>query len=277
MRLSLANVTDTARTLERNHLCGPIAGLVQAELIGAVTLMGTQLSEPGQTLSLRLNLPDGLLRGATLECAYGYDIRGYTRQKVLATLDDSNDPNEVLFDKALGRSASCAVVISDPRGKSSEAHFDLSFKDRLTITDIAEEYFCTSLQRRALVQLSAASKAGYVECSHALLCDFLPEASDSLYAEVEAKFANGSVQDALDAGKSLRDLAKLLGLDAGQESSHPVRFFCPCSNERVMAMLRALPKADLEAMIAEQKNVDIYCHMCGKGYTVTPDHLRSLL
>ena len=42
-RLTVANVTDTAKTLERNHLCGPTAGLIQAELVGGAVLMGTLL------------------------------------------------------------------------------------------------------------------------------------------------------------------------------------------------------------------------------------------
>ncbi len=278
VRLYLANVTDTARTLERNHLCGPVAGLVQAELVAGGTLLGTLLDAPGQSISLRLQFPDGLLGGATMNCAYGYDLRGYTRQKVLATLDESAETDEALFDRALGRTVKCAVVRSDGHGGSTNAVFDLNYKDRLTITDIVEEYFCTSLQRRALVQLSAATKQGYVECAHALMVEFLPEATDACAAAIEAKFTDGSAQDALDSGMDIRGFVEFFDLDAPtNEESHPVRFYCPCSSERVMAMLKGLPRADIEALIAEDKPTDIFCHMCGKGYTITPDQLRTVL
>ncbi len=278
VRLYVANVTDTARTLERNHLCGPVAGLIQAELVAGGTLLGTLLDAPGQNISLRLQLPDGLLGGATINCAYGYDLRGYTRKKVLATLDDSTESDEQLFDRALGRSAKCAVVRSDAHGGSTNAVFELNYKDRLTITDVVEEYFCTSLQRRALVQLSAASKQGYVACAHALMVDFLPEATEACYAAIEEKFADGSAQDALDGGMKPEYFAELFDLgEPSTEELHPVRFFCPCSSERVMAMLKSLPRADIEALIAEGESTDIFCHMCGKGYTITPDQLRPLL
>lgn len=278
IRLILANVTDTAKTLERNHLCGPVAGLIQAELVGGAALMGTLLSEAGQTISLRLKLPEGLLGGATIECAHGYTIRGYTHQKILAELDSSDDPDEKLFDRALGRSANCAVVRSDRHGGASNAHFDLHLKEALTIADVVEEYFCTSLQRRALVQLSAASKGGYVLCSHALLCDFLPEATDEDYTRIENCFARGMVQDALDSGTDIAGLARLFGLPeaANDEESHAVSFACTCSSERVLAMLRTLPKEDREALAAEGKTKDIFCHMCGKCYTITPEQLRNL-
>lgn len=278
VRLTVANVTDTARTLERNHLCGPIAGLVQAEFVGGAALLGTLLDAPGQTASLRVRLPEGQLGGVTVECAYGYGIRGYTRQKVLPQLDDSGEPDETLFDRAIGRSAHCAVVRSDARRVVSEARFDLSFADRLMVTDIVEEYFRSSLQRRALVQLSAASKLGYVECAHAVLCDFLPEASADGYDRMERFFDDGSAQDALDAGADLAAFARLFGLGAPEgETVRSVRFFCPCTAERVLAMLHALPRADLLEMAAAGHPADIFCHMCGKCYTITPEQLRTLL
>lgn len=278
VRLTVANVTDTARTLERNHLCGPIAGLAQAEFVGGAALLGTLLDAPGQTVSLRVRLPEGQLGGVTVECAHGYGIRGYTRQKVLPDLDDAEAPDETLFDRAFGRSASCAVVRADARRVVSEASFDLSFADRLTATDVVEEYFRSSLQWRALVQLSAASKLGYVECAHALLCDVQPEASDALYDRLERLFDEGAVQDALDAGADLDALARLFGLGAPEgETAHPVRFFCSCTAERVLAMLRTLPRAEILEMIEAGRPTDIFCHMCGKCYTITPDQLRALL
>ncbi len=277
VRITVANVTDTARTLERNHLCGPVAGLIQAELVGGAALLGTLLDTPGQTLSLRLQFPNGLLGGATINCNHNFEIRGYTKQKVLESLDDSKDDDATLFDKALGRSAHCAVIRSDAHGGNTHAVFDLNVKEHLTITDIIEEYFCTSLQRRTLIQLSAASKLGYVACSHALMVDFLPEATDDCYRLIEARFADGTAQDMLDAGTSAKDFAAFFELDTPiNEETHPVRFFCPCSSDRVIAMLKGLPKEELDALIAEGKSTDIFCHMCGKCYTITPEQLRAL-
>ena len=276
-RLLLANVTDTARTLERNHLCGPIAGLVQAELIGSVALMGAdRLEAPGESLSLRVRLPEGALGGAVLECsrdASGLAIRGYTRQKVLPGIDDGDAPDETLFDRAMGRSARCAVVAAE-----GDSHFDLSFDDRLTVTDILEDYFVSALGRNALAQVSAASRVGYVECAHALLCEFLPEADDGAYERARQAFDDGAVQDALDSGADLAAMARLLGLgEPVPVADVPVRFACGCSGQKVLAMLRALPRADLAAMIAENRPSDIYCHMCGKCYTITPEQLKALL
>lgn len=276
--LTLANVTDTARALERNHLCGPIAGLVLADFVGGAALLGTLLEAPGQTVVLRARLPGGALGGALLECAYGYAIRGYTFRKVLPDLDDSEAPDETLFDRAIGRSAHCSLVRSWPGGRHEESVFEVAFPDRLTVTDIVEQCFCESLGRTALVQLAAASKVGYVECAHALLCEFSPEASDATYDRVGGRFDDGSVQDLLDSGADLGALAAHLGLGAPTIlRTSPVRFACGCDAQKVLRMLRALPLAERQAMAAEGKAVDIFCHMCGKCYTLTPQQLRGLL
>ncbi len=139
VRLTLANITDTARTAERNHLCGPVAGLIQAELVGGAALLGTLLEHPDETITLRVNFPDGLLGGAMMECRQNYDIRGYTRQKVLQQLDESDDPNEVLFDRALGKRATCAVVRANATRELATASFNLDFDNRLSISDLLEE------------------------------------------------------------------------------------------------------------------------------------------
>ncbi len=127
------------------------------------------------------------------------------------------------------------------------------------------------------MQLSAFSCQGYVACAHALLCEFLPNASGSLRDHIEALFTEGVVQDTLDDGADLATMAHVLGVDPPQEiQSHPVRFACSCSSERVLAMLRGMP-SEVQSMIVEDRNFDIYCHLCGKGYTITPEQLKSLL
>ena len=277
VRLTFANVTDTARALERGHLCGPIAGVVQAELVGAMALLGTLLDAPGQKISLRVLLPEGQLGGATLECTANYEIRGYTRQKVLPQLDDSPESSEVLFDRALGRKATCAIVRSAPGEEDSVAQFNLDYPDRLTITDIVEEYFNTSLQRRALCQLEASSDQGYVAGAHAVLCDFAPEATDEAYERLAKCFDWRLMQDWLYTGASLPELIKRLGLNpVGEPETHTVCFRCRCSAERVLAMLRSLPAQERAAMVAAGKPTDIYCHMCGKCYSITPEQVAAL-
>lgn len=276
-RLIVANVTDTARTLERNHLCGPTAGLIQAELVGGAVLLGTLLERPNQAISLRLLFPEGLLGGASIECTSNFTVRGYTRQKVIQSLDEADCSDDELFRRALGTKAQCGVVISEGT-TASNTLFNVTSDNCISVTDILEEYFCSSLQRSALVQVSGATKNGYVSCVHALMCELLPEADADAFVRVRKRFDDPDVLRLLDNGADLATLARALGLGEPTDiHEHPVSFACSCSSERVINMLSSLPKADLEAMIAEDKSHDIYCHMCGKGFTITVDQLKDLL
>lgn len=274
--LTLANVTDTARTLERNHLCGPVAGLVQAEFTAAAALLGTLTDHAGQTVLLRSDLPEGQLRGAVIEITHEGTIRGYVRRKILPELDDAAIPEKELFRKAIGCDAQCAVIVSDRSGAETHAVFGCRFADHLSVTDILEEYFNNSLQRRAFVQLSAASEDGHVSCAHAFLCEFMPEADQALCDALEKHFADGSVQAAMDRGATVDEIAALLGVTPTEHTEMPLRFACTCSAEKVIAMLKALPPGDRQALIDKDEPTDIYCHMCGRGFTITPEQLKAL-
>lgn len=276
-RLTVANVTDTARTLERNHLCGPTAGLIQAEMVGGAALLGTLLERENQAISLRMLFPEGLLGGATIECTAGFTIRGYTRQKVLGTLDDSDCSDEELFRRALGPAAQCGVVVTEGTSASNTL-FNVVAEESVSVTDIIEEYFCKSLQRTALVQISGATQNGYVSCVHAMMCELLPEADAEAFVRTRKRFDSPEVLRLLDDGASLESIAVALGLGHAEDvQERTVSFACSCSSERVINMLSALPKEDLEAMIAEGRPHDIYCHMCGKGFTITLEQLKALL
>ncbi|AKQ56553.1 Hsp33 family molecular chaperone HslO [Bordetella hinzii] len=46
----------------------------------------------------------------------------------------------------------------------------------------------------------------------------------------------------------------------------PVRWFCPCTRERVAGMLRTLGQAEVQDILAEQGQVEVHCDFCGKPY-----------
>ena len=45
-----------------------------------------------------------------------------------------------------------------------------------------------------------------------------------------------------------------------------VRWYCPCSRERVGNMLRALGQQEIEDILSERDKIDILCNFCGKPY-----------
>lgn len=80
--LVFVEVTDSARELERSHLCGPTAGLIQAEALAAVALLGAELSQPEETVTLRMRV-SGPVGGLLVEAGADGSLRGYTQVKVM--------------------------------------------------------------------------------------------------------------------------------------------------------------------------------------------------
>ncbi|MGP6355919.1 Hsp33 family molecular chaperone HslO [Streptococcus dysgalactiae] len=60
-------------------------------------------------------------------------------------------------------------------------------------------------------------------------------------------------------------------------SEEPLSFQCDCSRERFEAALMTLPKADLQAMIDEDKGAEIVCQFCGTKYQFNENDLEALI
>lgn len=60
-------------------------------------------------------------------------------------------------------------------------------------------------------------------------------------------------------------------------SEEPLSFQCDCSRERFEAVLMTLPKADLQAMIDEDKGAEIVCQFCGTKYQFNESDLEAII
>lgn len=55
-----------------------------------------------------------------------------------------------------------------------------------------------------------------------------------------------------------------------------IRYFCPCTRERVAGMLRMLGQQETDAIIAEQGKIEVQCDFCGKPYVFDPVDAAAL-
>ena len=88
-----------------------------------------------------------------------------------------------------------------------------------------------------------------------------------------------TVTDILREGKTPEDLLDLVlaGFDYEITDNKPVRFHCGCDKDRVERALVLLGKKELENLAADEKDIEIKCHFCGKAYSFTPDDLKEML
>jgi molecular chaperone Hsp33 len=234
------DVTSAAQELARAHLCGPVSARYLARALAEAALIGAETSLPDEAVSVQMKCT-GPLGGVNVECTSSGTLRGYTEKKLL---DD--------FDGVGGWDDS--AVLGDCRYQVSR-----SVPGRVLSQGIAvsvEDYFVSSLQRRARVFASAeVSDEVEVLQARGLLVEALP---DSGFGVENIDPGNLSV--------SRRTVLSRLGLGRAElKSSAALGFACRCSPERASAMLGAMDPAELASL---PPRVDITCHMCGRTFTV---------
>ncbi|HNX33522.1 MAG TPA: Hsp33 family molecular chaperone HslO [Kiritimatiellia bacterium] len=269
--LIFVEVTDSARELERSHLCGPTAGLIQAEALAGVALLGAELTRPDESVTLQLRV-SGPVGGVLVEARANGCLRGYTQVKVMNELDACE---ELDVSSALGDNAEVQIIRSVTGKILSSATTEVR---PASIIKGLEQYYRHSLQRQVLVQISALAYGGFIDGARGLLVECLPDGDRDALARMSRLFEDGTVLECLEASASFQTICETLGLADGTFSPpKSLRFGCCCSQERVEGMLAGMPNADLEALIVEDRPAQIFCHMCGKGYQVPAERLQEIL
>ncbi|HES9303515.1 Hsp33 family molecular chaperone HslO [Streptococcus pyogenes] len=119
-----------------------------------------------------------------------------------------------------------------------------------------------------------------VKVAGGFMVQVLPGASEEEIARYEKRLQEMPAISRLLASKNHVDA--LLEAIYGDEpykrlSEEPLSFQCDCSRERFEAALITLPKADLQAMIDEDKGAEIVCQFCGTKYQFNESDLEALI
>ncbi|HFX5622562.1 TPA: Hsp33 family molecular chaperone HslO [Streptococcus pyogenes] len=119
-----------------------------------------------------------------------------------------------------------------------------------------------------------------VKVAGGFMVQVLPGASEEEISRYEKRLQEMPAISHLLASKNHVDA--LLEAIYGDEpykrlSEEPLSFQCDCSRERFEAALMTLPKADLQAMIDEDKGAEIVCQFCGTKYQFNENDLEALI
>jgi molecular chaperone Hsp33 len=79
-------------------------------------------------------------------------------------------------------------------------------------------------------------------------------------------------------GDPKRMLSEILhGMPFTEVGESQLRFGCNCSDERILASLSSLSRADIQELYSSGEVLEIVCDYCKKEYAVEPERLRGLL
>lgn len=239
--VTVADVTSAASALAAGHLSGPTASRFLAEGLAAAALLGAEISQEDEVVSIQM-VCDGPLGGMNVECTAEGRLRGYTDKKVL---DDFDGVENVRDSDVLGRTR-YQVTRSVPGRILSQG-----------VSASLDGYLAGSLQRKATIRLfSSVDIDGKVLCARGVMVEDMPDAEGGLVSVALSDIKNIAVS-------SRRILAALSLKEAELKKTTPLSFGCRCSKERVESIVSSLSE---EERLTLPDDASVVCHMCGKTW-----------
>ena len=275
IRITVVDVTMTAKALEARHLSGPVAGAILAESLGAVALMGADAASAEEAWMLRLNA-SGSIGGVLVEATGSGKLRGFTNRK---TLDELDGKLPVDTAAALGDSGSVQVVSTLPGRILSQAVLQVTPPQPRFILG---KYFNHSLQIPTGCNVWAVADNGGLHSTRALLVQRMEDSDQECFIRMLENLEKGHLDAYMEQRSWPADimapLQDALGCDEILvREKHALSFGCRCNKEKVLGVLASLSKEELKDMIDAGAEQRVTCHMCGEGYTADSQDLQSVL
>ena len=266
-RIQTVDLTETWHTGLAHQSYPPVVRDLLGELCAASVLLASNIKFDG---SLVLQLQgDGPLALIVVECQSDLSLRATVqlRQEFVV-------PDNATFQSLLNRNGNGRfIVILDPtdRQEGQQPYQGVVPMEGDSVAKVLEHYMKQSEQLDTHIWLAANEQR-----ATGLLLQRLPDhggMADDTEAHQESWQRTRILAQTLTTEEMLSESPEtlihrlfweepLLTFDA-----QPVRWFCPCTRERVGNMLKMLGRDEIESILSEQNQVDIACNFCGKPYT----------
>lgn len=253
---------SVAQVLQRHPYPEAVQQLL-GQSIAAVVLMGATLKIEGSiTLQAKGSGPLTLLMAESTH-----------RRTIRAIAQWEGEVNDQQLQKQLGN-AQLAITITPNKGARYQGIVPLT-EDQLV--PCIEQYFRQSEQLpTALVLFQQGQRHG------GILLQMLPQPGQSHHTETDDW--QRAVQFLMTVSSE-----EFFGLDNPQLlhrlfheddlrlfDEEPVEFWCTCSEERTLEMLKTLGQAELENLLEEQGAIEVDCQFCRQQYRFGQDVIHRL-
>jgi molecular chaperone Hsp33 len=279
IRVFAAITTDTTAEAIRRHQTSPTVSAALGRVMTGALLLGASFKDFDR-LTVKIDC-DGPVGGITAEANADGKVRGYVRNPI-AELPSNNHGK---FDvKGIVGNGTFYVI--------REAGFDIGLRPEpyigsvpIVSGEIAEDfayYLAKSEQIPSAVMLGVLLKpaAPFVSASGGVMIQMMPDANEHLITMIEDTIDHAPhLTTVIDSSTKPSDLLKLaLGeIDFQILEEKEVAFECSCSMEKAIAMIGALGKSEVEAMLEEGNGAVMNCGFCNEVYTLGETELNAIL
>lgn len=273
IRFFAALTTDTVEYARSQHETSPVCTAALGRLLTAGAMMGSMMKSEEDLLTLKIEC-QGPIKGLLVTAdAFGH-VKGYVQNPDV----DLPPKGPGKLDVGAALDLGVLSVIRDTGLK--EPYIGQTILQTSEIAEDLTYYFATSEQTPSSVALGVlVNPNGTVRAAGGFIIQLLPDCSDAAIDKLEERLNSiTSVSHMLDAGMTPEGIMTALfeGMEPEFMETMPVAFTCDCSREKTDAMVRSLPKEELQSMIDEGKPIEVVCHFCNTVYTFTVDELEEM-
>lgn len=264
--------THLVEQVRVRHKTAPTASAALGRTLTAGLLLGSMLKQD-ETLSLQF-LGNGPLGGIFVDANARGEARGfvYNPRTHLPLRQGKLDVGGALGTGTL------TVIRTQPWGKKPYRSI-LPIVSGEIGADIAH-YLLNSEQIPSAVSLGVFVRPDEsIGAAGGFIVQVMPGAADEIISQLEARVAQTRPVSQLvrEGATSQEILASVLGDFAPVTiDDMPVRFSCRCNRDRVLDMLAALGKAEVEDLLTTEGAAAVTCEFCGELYTVGRAELDML-
>jgi molecular chaperone Hsp33 len=267
-RIQVVRLTQAWQTGLAHQSYPPCIQALLGELVSAAVLLASNIKFDG---SLVLQLQgDGPVALIVVECTSTLKIRATVTLREGHSVPEHGTLQTLLNHQGQGR----FIVVLDPDKKSAgfQPYQGVVPLEGDSVAQVLEHYMQSSEQLETRLWLVADAN-----CSAGLLLQRLPhnggtnqpentDAVEETWSRINQLAATLTTKELLDLESDT--LIHRLFWEESLQTFEPqrVNWHCPCSRERVAAMLQNLGQVEINDILQERGTVDITCNFCGKPY-----------
>jgi len=273
IKMAVIVATDASEKASRIHACSPTAAAALGRALCAASLLGESMKEDGAALTLRIDGGGPVGRVVAVSDSGG-NMRGYVSNPgadLPARADGKLDVGGLVGKNGM-LTVSRDIGLKEPY-IGSTALVSGEIAEDLTAYLLESEQVPSACGLGVLIDTDKSVKA-----AGGFLVQLMPGAPDALAAKLEDNiFYMDQLTTILaeDGAEAVFDQV-LKGLERHCLGETPVEYRCHCSRERVSEALRSIGGAELAALAAEGKDIDVSCQFCDKVYHFTPAELEDI-
>lgn len=274
VRAYAAVTTDTVNKAVKIHNTSAVASAALGRALTAAALMGSMAKEDAETVSLQFKGggPIGTVFAVGDSRAH---VKGYVTDPTVEL--PLNKKGKLDVGGAVGRQGHLCVIRDD--GVTGKPYVG---QVRIATGEIGDDinfYYASSEQIPTASGLGVLVDTDYtIKAAGGFIIQLLPGADDSVIDAVEKGLKNiTSVTDLITEGKDAEAILKTVFGEIEIIGEETPDYVCGCSEERFEKGILSLGSEEIEGIIRDQGDAEIYCNFCNKRYLIKKQRLEELL